>query len=158
MKTTNDLVKQLKSNESGLRFGDMLQSGGEWLGAARSWIQWNCGNGCEVDWGSEAFITNKPLTVGDIERFAADVAAATLREFKEHLVTEGEARAIKEYKNRQNWRSPREDDRSRRDLGLCVFDPNKDNMHFAMSFMHENGWDLAECVDEPEVAKKRKFK
>jgi hypothetical protein len=60
---------------------DLLKQGGEWLGAARRWLQWNTHNGDRVTWGSEE-VLHPPLTVRQVEELAAHVAAATLNEYR----------------------------------------------------------------------------
>ena len=55
----------------------LLHEGGEWLGAARTWLQWNTRNGDSVTWGSHDEI--KPtLTVKMVEELAAHAAAAAI--------------------------------------------------------------------------------
>ena len=44
------LVKDLR--DGALTTVHMMGFGGGWLGAARSWIQWNCINGSDVTWVS----------------------------------------------------------------------------------------------------------
>ena len=51
-----------------------LQMGGDWLGAAHEWMQWNLRNGSTVHWGSHEEVC---LSVHDIEQFALTVAVAT---------------------------------------------------------------------------------
>jgi hypothetical protein len=51
--------------------------GGEWLGSARSWIQWNCINGSDVIWGSDDILRrSKQFTVKDLEEIAGNAAYA----------------------------------------------------------------------------------
>jgi hypothetical protein len=62
---------------------ELKKSGGEWLAAARSWMQWNCRNGDRVIWGSDEELHGKRrahLTVVDVEDLAAEVAAAAINE------------------------------------------------------------------------------
>jgi hypothetical protein len=57
----------------------LLHKGGSWLGAIRSWIQWNAINGSQVTWGSdEPLRFTKALTVKDLEELAAEIAANAL--------------------------------------------------------------------------------
>lgn len=56
------------------------ETGGEWLGAARSWIQNHAINGSDVTWGSQDQLRRGPLSVHEVERFAAQVAAAAINE------------------------------------------------------------------------------
>lgn len=56
---------------------DLERKGGDWLGAARSWIQQNRINGSTVTWGSPQQVRPN-MTVKDIEDLAAHVAAATM--------------------------------------------------------------------------------
>ena len=58
----------------------LREKGGEWLGSARTWMQRKAMNGDTVTWGSEDYLKLKPLTVVEIESFAATIAAAALRE------------------------------------------------------------------------------
>jgi hypothetical protein len=75
---------------------ELLKSGGEWLGAARTWLQWNTRNGSSVTWGSRDWI-DKAFTVVEIEDLAADVAAATMRETAARVTTlEAEVRRLRE--------------------------------------------------------------
>lgn len=57
---------------------ELLRRGGEWLGAARSWILWHRHNGDSVTWGS-ADVLRPPFTTADVEDLAAHVAAAAMR-------------------------------------------------------------------------------
>ncbi len=57
------------------------QSGGKWLGTARTWVQWNCKNGDRVTWGSND-ILNPPLTIKKVEDLAGDVAFTAHQETK----------------------------------------------------------------------------
>jgi hypothetical protein len=56
---------------------DLLKQGGEWLGAARRWLQWNTNNVDRVTWGSED-VLQPPFTVRQVEELAAHAAAAAL--------------------------------------------------------------------------------
>jgi hypothetical protein len=58
---------------------ELLRQGGEWLGAARSWMQRQARNGERVTWGSDDVLETS-LSVRDVEELAADVAAAAMRE------------------------------------------------------------------------------
>ncbi len=58
---------------------ELSRKGGEWLGAARRWMQSRFANGSDVTWGSNDLLRGD-VTVHDIEDLAATVAAATLRE------------------------------------------------------------------------------
>lgn len=79
-------LSRLAQNEAGARAGvetageytdphDLLRKGGEWLGAARNWIKWNCHNGDRVTWGSTDLLS-PVLTVRDVEELAARAVAA----------------------------------------------------------------------------------
>jgi len=59
---------------------ELEKLGGAWLGAAREWIQWSFINGSDVTWGSQDVLRGKDLTVDDIERLAAIIAAAAINE------------------------------------------------------------------------------
>jgi hypothetical protein len=56
---------------------DLMQQGGEWLAAARRWLQWHTKNGEHVHWGSHDEI-QPTMTVKMVEELAADVAAAAI--------------------------------------------------------------------------------
>ena len=54
---------------------ELLKQGGHWLGAARSWIQWNCGPaGSSCTWGSDYNLGT--LTPRKVEEIAAAAVAA----------------------------------------------------------------------------------
>jgi hypothetical protein len=57
---------------------ELMRRGGEWLGVARNWIQWNCRNGESVTWGSRD-VLERSFTVADIEQIAAKVAASAMK-------------------------------------------------------------------------------
>ena len=61
---------------------EYTKMGGEWLGAARSWVQWNCRNGNSVTWGS-GDVLSPPLTIRQVEDLAARVADAANSEADE---------------------------------------------------------------------------
>jgi len=61
---------------------ELYKKGGKWLGAARTWLQWNTKNGDRVTWGSNDVI-EPHLTVKQIEDLAAHVAAAAINEINE---------------------------------------------------------------------------
>lgn len=65
---------------------EFKKKGGEWLGAARTWIQWNCINGSHVTWNSDEALrtTHGPLNVKDVESIAAEAAHAAIKEIEEH--------------------------------------------------------------------------
>jgi hypothetical protein len=56
---------------------NLMKKGGKWLGAARSWIQWNIPRGDSVTWGSDETVT---VSIRQLEELAADVAAAVINE------------------------------------------------------------------------------
>ncbi len=58
---------------------EFKNKGGDWLGAARKWIQGNCINGSTVTWGSKEKL-QKEFTVLDIEDLALEVAYAMHKE------------------------------------------------------------------------------
>jgi len=60
----------------------LSQTGGDWLGAARNWIQCKFRNGESVTWGSQDVLEGKLVTVRDIESLAATIAAAAINEYK----------------------------------------------------------------------------
>lgn len=54
---------------------DLMQRSGEWLGAARAWIQRKKLNGSRVTWGSLETL-EPPMSVRDVEEVAAYATAA----------------------------------------------------------------------------------
>lgn len=54
--------------------------GGEWVAAARRWMQSRFRNGSDVTWGSHDRLEGGPVTVADIEEVAALAAAGALNE------------------------------------------------------------------------------
>jgi len=60
----------------------LFSTGGQWLGTLREWIKQKALNGEEVTWGSEQHVRLPPLTVADLEYFAAKIAAAAINEYK----------------------------------------------------------------------------
>jgi hypothetical protein len=56
---------------------ELLAKGGEWLGAARNWLQWHAHNGESVTWGSNDDL-RPTFTVAMVEDLAATVAAAAM--------------------------------------------------------------------------------
>jgi hypothetical protein len=54
---------------------EFKKQGGEWLGKARSWIQWNCIGGDGVVWGSQE-VLRPALTVKQLEEVAGEAAYA----------------------------------------------------------------------------------
>ena len=58
---------------------EYTKGGGPWLGAARSWVQWNCKNGSDVTWGSNEELV-PPLTIRQVEELAARVTDADIPE------------------------------------------------------------------------------
>ena len=62
----------------------LQKSGGAWLGALRSWLQWHTVNGDSVTWGSDEVIRLKGnLTQEVLQDICSDVAAAAISEYKE---------------------------------------------------------------------------
>lgn len=80
VRRANDIIESIddKVNPTIMR-----KSGGQWLGAAREWIQWNFSNGSDVIWGSQDVLKGKDLTVHDIENLASIIAAAAVNEDRE---------------------------------------------------------------------------
>jgi len=74
---SDETIEVLRNGER-LR-GYMLRSGGKWLGAARTWLQWNRINGERVTWGSDD-VLEPHFTARDVEELAAEVAAAAMTE------------------------------------------------------------------------------
>lgn len=54
--------------------------GGDWLRAARVWIQWNVPQGDRLQWGSNAPVT---LSVAQLEEFALEVATIAVESDRE---------------------------------------------------------------------------
>jgi hypothetical protein len=55
----------------------LMRSGGKWLGAARSYLQWHVPRGDSVTWASNDTVT---MTVKQIEEMASEIAAAALND------------------------------------------------------------------------------
>jgi hypothetical protein len=53
---------------------ELLRRGGEWLGAARAWLQRRKHNGSDVTWGSDEEL-RPSMTAREVEELAAEVAA-----------------------------------------------------------------------------------
>ena len=56
------------------------KSGGSWLGAVRTWMQWNCNNGDSVTWGSDDELKGYN-SVKRLEDAAGDAAWAAIEPF-----------------------------------------------------------------------------
>ena len=54
---------------------EVRKAGGDWIGAARNWLQWHTRNGEHVTWGSED-VLEPPMTVRQVEDIAACAVAA----------------------------------------------------------------------------------
>jgi len=54
---------------------ELMRKGGEWIGAARGWLQRHKLNGSRVTWGSSEEL-QPPMTVKDVEEVALHAAAA----------------------------------------------------------------------------------
>jgi hypothetical protein len=66
---------------------EYTKNGGEWLGAARNWVKWNCRNGEHVTWGSND-VLEPALTIRQVEEMAArvaDAAASEMDDLKKQL-------------------------------------------------------------------------
>ena len=74
---------------------ELARKGGEWLGAARRWIQSRFMNGSDVTWGSLDILKGSPVTVADVEDLAAYVAAAAINEHVSKAALE-DARELRE--------------------------------------------------------------
>jgi len=59
---------------------DVMKTGGEWLGVARSWIQFHFINGSDVTWGSQDLLRGHDVRVCDIEQLAAKIAVTAMNE------------------------------------------------------------------------------
>ena len=65
----------------GYSMSEFTKSGGAWLAAARSWIQWNCVNGSGVTWGSDEILQCKRnFTPALVEEIAATAVNAAFPE------------------------------------------------------------------------------
>lgn len=60
----------------------LASAGGQWLGAARTWMQCKATNGERVTWGSDDLLQGVTLTPRIVEGLAAIVASAAINEFK----------------------------------------------------------------------------
>lgn len=90
---------------------ELLAHGGEWLGAARSWLQWHARNGSDVTWGSRDAL-EKTFTVAEIEDLAATVAAAAMAPQPDEKRLANALRA--------RWTAERERDEMRRERDEAV--------------------------------------
>lgn len=57
-----------------------LTFGGDWLRAARVWLQWNVPMGDQLQWGSNQPVT---LSVAQLEEFALEVATSAVEADRE---------------------------------------------------------------------------
>lgn len=64
----------------------LQKQGGEWLAAARSYLQNHCRGGDENPWGSDCHSVT--MTMRQVEELAAQVAAAAIVEYQEKLKRE----------------------------------------------------------------------
>ena len=65
---------------------DLKRKGGNWLGAAREWMQWKKINGSDVTWNSDDEL-RPTMTVRDVEDLAAHVAAAVMNDMPNNMLT-----------------------------------------------------------------------
>lgn len=133
MLTKDALIKRMRDPSDRVFPSDLVKCmGGNWLGSIRSWIQFNAMNGSDVTWGSNEFVKLRHLTVFELECLAAQIALATLEQFKERLVTKYEAKALSVYANPDSW-----DGRE--------FNPDFQKLHWTFSFGEdmEKGSDIA---------------
>lgn len=91
--TNGDRLKQMEKRQ-GLKIPtafELLQKGGNWLGALREWIKWRVVRGEYITWGS-----NEPLNVTSkmVEEAASQVAEAAMREafVLDHHATQDQVR------------------------------------------------------------------
>lgn len=118
----------------------LAKHGGEWLGIARSWIQWNAHNGDTVTWGSDETLQLRSISVREIEMLAAKIAANIINNLDTNgnLVTDVERGAIKAYANPNNWDG-------------SIFIPNEENLHYAIAYTpRSNGSDLIKNAREKD--------
>jgi hypothetical protein len=84
LRVTAKMIADRDAKESTAEMVDphtlLMSIGGKWLGTARHWIQCNAYNGDSVTWGSSDELRRGSLTVAEVERFAAEVAAAAINE------------------------------------------------------------------------------
>lgn len=133
MLTEDKVVDRITKDERVYPSEILQQMGGEWLGSIRNWIQWNASNGSDVTWGSHEYLKLKSLTVSDLEALAAQIALATLRQFKNNLATKNNIRALAVYANPDNW------------IGT-EFIPDFEKLHWRVCFKQskmEKGSDIA---------------
>ena len=70
IKNTGDL-RQFVENE--------LSTGGDWLGAARTWMQWNIFGGDRLDWSSQESVSIPFFKLQDLAQTAAVAAVMAER-------------------------------------------------------------------------------
>jgi hypothetical protein len=104
---------------------ELLQQGGEWLGAARNWLKWHKRNGEHVTWGSDDVLEG-PFTVREVEDLAAEVAAAAM--------APQPAKAFADRNLRARWEAER-------------------NLAAALDFIRDNEWGGHEFVEGERVGK-----
>jgi hypothetical protein len=112
------VIAQLREEAEGrapLYPAELLQRGGEWLGAARNWLKWHTLNGERVTWGSGDLVEPQ-LSVRQIEDLAAEVAAAAMRP---QPTEESLSRALK-----ARWTAEAELDRLRSSAAPLTCDPD----------------------------------
>lgn len=97
------------SNESDTKVWphEVARWGGQWLGAARTWLQSNLPNGDLLTWGSGNVLT---MTVAQFEDAAAHIAAAAINEFSKGLLS----------KPTCGWGG---------NYGRCILEPEHDGPH-----------------------------
>lgn len=79
----------------------LMEKGGEWLGAARSWLQRKKRNGESVTWSSHD-VLEPPMTVLDVEEVAAEAASAAMRKQPSEELLERRLKALWKVEMRLN--------------------------------------------------------
>lgn len=84
------IITQVCSNDKRKKvtktnFYDVLNRGGKWLGAVRSYMQSRFRNGDQVTWGSQQILEGAPLVVKDVEEIGARAVAAYINESEETI-------------------------------------------------------------------------
>lgn len=70
----------------------LQKQGGEWLAAARSYLQNHCRGGDDHPWGSDNHSVT--MTMRQVEELAAQVAASAIVEYQEKLSNEQKRSAL----------------------------------------------------------------
>lgn len=149
--TNDEIVRKTLDANQRVSDQDLLDSGGEWIGAVRNWIQWNATNGDRCEWNNNTPLHfRRNITPEFLFEFGAQVARMTLEQFKHHLVTDDEKHMLKTFQDERNWRTANADDlesdRKR------TFDPDPGRLHF-LQWQSENqhGHEIAQFDSKKEA-------